>query len=101
MVKNYVWNEMTTMFMIQRIENIEKMYGLSHIINSSYLNKVLTSFKYIYIDSSTNENNETVYEIHSSASEAAKDGCLLGCLLPKWKAYKAVNKRQPLDFIDW
>ena len=36
-----------------------------------------------------------------SASEVASQDSLLGCLIPKWKAYKALNKRQPLDFLDW
>ena len=36
MVKNYAWNEMTTMFMLHRIENMERMLGFSHIITSTY-----------------------------------------------------------------
>ena len=62
MVKNYVWNEMMTMFFAYRLENANKLTSYISYISKDFMDKCLLGYKDIYVEFHTEENR---YEIHS------------------------------------
>lgn len=63
MVKNYIWVETLTIFLLFRMENLENILQYTQNIDKDYIDKHIISFKDIYI-----EKNNGKYMIHSMQS---------------------------------
>ena len=65
MMKNYLWVETLTLFLIYRLENLNRMLDSVQNIDKEYIDKHIISFKDIYME---HDEQKDTYMIHSMES---------------------------------
>ena len=130
-VKNYSLMEKVTMFAHHKIENLERLFKVTNLEDRTFIDKFITPFKDIYVESHENDDGHLKYElhgiqaqrviqltgpssnirlnleqvgrlIHAAAERVNDEDCLLYCLVEAWEEHqKSKTERHKKHLVEW
>ena len=130
-VKNYSLMEKVTFFVNHKIENLERLFKCTKLAERTFIEKFMSPFKDIYIESHLDDDNKLQYELHgiraqrviqlmgpssyitlddnqvcrllhSAAERVNDDSCLLYCLLEAHEEHiHCKTEKIKQNLVDW